>query len=66
MEITLSNKETIEILAINLSGGTFDWKRRGKDKYTGACVTPVVIESLETAEKAMTEALESEVKRGEK
>jgi len=62
MNIILSNGEEIEILAINIAGQTFDWKR--KDGYTGACLSSVEFEALEDAETAMKSVLESELSRG--
>lgn len=59
MEITLSDGQIIDILAINLAGNTFDWKRR--EGYTGACVSPVAFESFLTIEADITAALESEL-----
>lgn len=59
MDITLSNDQVIEILAINLAGGTVDWKR--KAGYTGACVSSVAITDLATAEADIKAALEAEI-----
>ena len=59
MEITLSDNQVIEILAVDFAKGLVDWKR--KDGYTGACVAPVTITSLETAETEIKAALEVEV-----
>lgn len=35
MEITLKDGTKIKLLAINLTGGSFDWQRL--EGYTGAC-----------------------------
>ena len=59
MDITLSDNTVIEVLAINLAGNTVDWKR--KEGYTGACVTPVTITDLATAESEIKAAIEAEI-----
>lgn len=62
MEIILSSNKIIEILAINIAGGTFDWRR--KEGYTGACISPVVFTDLSDAEEEMKSVLEIELSGG--
>ena len=59
MNITLSTGQVIELLAVNLVGGSVDWRRT--EGYTGACCTPVAITDLATAEAAIKAAIEAEL-----
>lgn len=59
MQVTLSDNTVIEILAINLAGGTVDWKRT--EGYIGACVTPVNITDLATVEPDIKVAIELDI-----
>lgn len=62
MEITLSDGQVIEILAINFSGKTVDWKR--KEGYTGACVSAIEITDLAKVEDTVKAGLEAELTEG--
>lgn len=59
MELTLSNGQVIEILAINLLSNCFDWRR--KEGYTGACMSSFTFTTLEEAETSILETLEKEL-----
>lgn len=58
-EITLSDGTIIEILTVNFSGNSVDWKR--KEGYTGACMSPVTFTGFENIETDIKAALEAEL-----
>jgi len=59
MQITLSDGQVLEILAIDFAKGQVDWQRT--EGYTGACVSYVTISGFMTAEAEITAALEAEL-----
>lgn len=53
------NGQQIEILAVNFSGNSFDWRRL--EGYTGACVSECQFSSFEAVETEITAVLQNEI-----
>jgi len=58
MIITINGQE-IEILTINVQQKLVDWRRM--QGYTGACVTPIVFDTLDQIQYAIESAIYNEL-----